>query len=105
MLSNRDEDFWNTVRHDSLTKNEKSIYKMIDTIQGLPIYKKYYSLFYLLGTGIKEIGPIEIGPLYNLYRKILVEGPRFRFTMGTTPKLFKNIYLNAYIAYGTKDEK
>lgn len=102
---NRDEDFWNTVRHDSLTKNEKSIYKMIDTIQGLPIYKKYYSLFYLLGTGIKEIGPIEIGPLYNLYSKNTVEGPRFRFTMGTTPKLFKNIYLNAYIAYGTKDEK
>ena len=39
---NRNEDYWNQVRHDSLSKNEKSIYKMIDTIQGLPIYKKYF---------------------------------------------------------------
>lgn len=54
---NRNEDYWNSVRHDSLSKNEKAIYKMIDTIQGLPIYKKYYSIFYFLGTGIKEFHP------------------------------------------------
>ncbi len=102
---NRNEDYWNQVRHDSLTKNEKSIYKMIDTIQSLPIYKKYYTLFYLLGTGIKEVGPLEIGPIYNLYSKNTVEGPRFRVSLGTTPKLFKNIYLKGYIAYGTLDQR
>lgn len=102
---NRKEDYWNQVRHDSLTKNEKSIYKMIDTIQSLPIYKKYYTLFYLLGTGIKEVGPLEIGPIYNLYSRNTVEGPRFRFSLGTTPKLFKDIYLKGYIAYGTLDQR
>lgn len=102
---NRKENYWNEVRHDSLSKNEKAIYKMIDTIQSLPIYKKYYTLFYLLGTGIKEFGPIELGPIYNLYSKNSIEGPRYRISLGTTPKLFKNIYLNGYVAYGTLDNR
>ncbi|MBK7762615.1 MAG: carboxypeptidase-like regulatory domain-containing protein [Bacteroidetes bacterium] len=102
---NRDEQYWNEVRHDTLSKNEKSIYKMIDTIQGLPIYKRYYSISYLLATGIKEVGPLEIGPIYNLYSKNAVEGVRWRLTLGTTPKLFKNIYLKAYVAYGSKDTR
>jgi hypothetical protein len=102
---NRDEAYWNTVRHDSLSKNEKAIYRMIDTIQHLPVYKKYYNIFYLLGTGIKEFGPIEIGPIYNLYSNNIIEGPRFRFNLGTTPKLFENVYLNGYVAYGTRDAR
>lgn len=102
---NRNETYWNGVRHDSLSKNEKAIYQMIDTIQSLPIYKKYYSIFYLLGTGIKEVGPLEIGPIYNLYSSNSIEGPRFRLSLGTTPKLFKNIYLKGYVAYGTLDQK
>lgn len=101
----RDENYWNSVRHDSLTKNEKAIYRMIDTIQGLPVYKRYYALFYLLGTGIKELGPLEIGPVYNLVSRNPVEGTRFRLTLGTTPRLFKNIYLQAYLAYGLNDER
>ena len=102
---NRNEDYWNQVRHDSLSKNEKAIYHMIDTIQALPIYKKYYSIAYLLATGIKEVGPLEIGSVYNLYSRNTIEGARFRFNLGTTPKLFKDIYLRAYLAYGQKDER
>lgn len=102
---NRNETYWNQVRHDSLSKNEKSIYRMIDTIQGLPIYKKYYSLIYFLATGIKEVGPLELGSFYNLYSYNTVEGPRYRFTLGTTPKLFKNIYLQGYLGYGTLDKR
>jgi len=102
---NRDENYWNEVRHDSLTKNEKAIYRMIDTIQGLPVYKKYYSVAYLLATGIKEVGPLEIGSVYSLYSSNAIEGSRFRFNLGTTPKLFKNIYLKTYLAYGLKDER
>ncbi|MEZ5047079.1 MAG: DUF5686 family protein [Chitinophagaceae bacterium] len=101
----RNEDYWNSVRHDSLSKNEKAIYHLIDTIQNLPVYKKYYNAAYFIGTGIKELGPLEIGSLYNLYSKNVIEGSRIRFNMGTTPKLFKNIYLRSYIAYGFQDER
>lgn len=103
--SRRNEVYWNQVRHDSLSKNEKAIYQMIDTIQSLPIYKKYYNLFYFLGTGIKEIGPLELGSFYNLYSRNPVEGTRWRFSLGTTPKLFKNIYLSGYVAYGVRDQR
>jgi len=102
---NRNEEYWNEVRHDSLSKNEKTIYKMIDTIQHLPVYERYYSFFYLLATGIVKAGPIEIGPIYNLYSKNVIEGSRWRFTLGTTPKLAKNLYIQAYAAYGMRDQR
>ena len=101
----RDEDYWNSVRHETLSKNEQQIYKMIDTIQSLPVYKKYYNRLYFLGTGIKEVGPLELGSVYNLISVNPVEGLRVRFTLGTTPKLFKNIYLNGYVAYGQRDAR
>lgn len=101
----RNEDYWNSVRHETLSKNEQQIYRMIDTIQSLPVYKKYYNRFYFLGTGIKEVGPLELGSVYNLFSMNPVEGLRIRFTLGTTPKLFKNIYLTGYAAYGQRDQR
>jgi len=35
----KDENFWIKNRHDSLSKNEKQIYQMVDTLQSLPAYK------------------------------------------------------------------
>jgi hypothetical protein len=99
------EDFWGTARHDTLTKNEKAIYHMIDTLESLPVFTRYKNIIKFIATGVKEFGPIELGPYWNVYSSNPVEGQRFRFSMGTTPKLFKNAYLNGYVAYGTKDEK
>ncbi len=103
--ADQDEAFWNRKRHTVLSKNEKAIYKMIDTIQSLPVYNKYYNIIYFLSTGIKEVGPIEIGSIYNLYSRNIIEGNRYRLNLGTTPKLFKNAYINGYIAYGTEDNR
>lgn len=102
---NRNEEYWLNNRHDSLSRNEKSIYHMIDTIQKLPLYKRYYNSFYFLGTGIVVAGPLEIGSLYNLYSWNRVEHSRYQWTLGTTPKLFKNIYLHGYLAYGVADQR
>jgi hypothetical protein len=100
-----DEDFWNTVRHDTLTKNERAIYSMIDTLESMPFFTRYKNLIKFVATGLKEFGPIELGPYWNVYSINPIEGTRLRFSLGTTPKLFKDIYLNGYIAYGTKDEE
>lgn len=99
------DEFWGTARHDTLTKNEKAIYNMVDTLNSLPLFTRYKNLVKFFATGVKEIGPIELGPYYYIYSNNTVEGPRFRFSMGTTPKLFKNIYLNGYVAYGLKDNR
>ncbi len=99
------EAFWESARHDSLSKNEKAIYHMIDTLESLPLFIRYKNMIKFIATGVKEFGPIELGPYWNVYSSNPVEGQRFRFSMGTTPKLFKDIYLNGYAAYGTKDEE
>ncbi len=101
----RDATYWDTNRHGELSDNEKSIYRMIDTIQSLPIYNKYYNFLYFLSTGIKEFGALELGPIYNIYSYNIIEGNRIRLNLGTTPRLFKNAYINGYVAYGTLDQR
>lgn len=101
----KDDAFWQQHRHDTLSQRELKIFKMIDTIQSLPIYKTWVDAFYLLFNGYKKLNNFEIGPYYNMISYNLVEGPRFRFG-GRTSAVFSKWYeLNGYIAYGTKDEK
>lgn len=100
-----DETYWQEVRHDSLNKNEQAIYGAINRIEADPKYRKFKNFARILLTGSVRVGPVEFGPYWSLYSNNLVEGNRFRFSMGTTPKLFKKLYLNGYVAYGTKDER
>lgn len=101
----KDDTFWQQNRHDTLSQRELKIFKMIDTIQTLPVYKTWVDMFYLLFNGYKKLNNFEIGPYYNMISYNLIEGPRFRFG-GRTSAVFSKWYeLNGYIAYGTKDEK
>lgn len=101
----KDDSFWQQHRHDTLSQRELKIFKMIDTIQTLPVYKTWVDFFYLLFNGYKKLNNFEIGPYYNMISYNLIEGPRFRFG-GRTSAIFSKWYeLNGYIAYGTKDEK
>ncbi|MEO6902065.1 MAG: DUF5686 family protein [Bacteroidia bacterium] len=99
------EDFWELNRHDSLSKNEKQIYAMVDTLQTLPAYRTWIDIIQLFVRGYKEVGYVEIGPYYNMYSFNAIEGNRFRFGLRTSNKFNKWYELNGYAAYGTKDEK
>ena len=101
----KSDEFWAQNRHDSLTLREKKIFKMIDTIQSLPIYRTWVDFFYLLVAGYKKYNNFEIGPYYNLVSYNRVEGLRLRFG-GRTSETFSKWYeLNGYVAYGFNDEK
>ncbi len=101
----KSDEFWMEHRHDSLTQRELKIFKMIDTIQSLPIYKTWVDVFYLLVAGYKKVNNFEIGPYSNLVSYNRVEGLRLRFG-GRTSALFSKWYeLNGYVAYGLLDEK
>lgn len=102
---NKDAAYWNSVRHDSLNKNEKAIYATIDSLNSMPIFIRTKNTISFLAKGTKEIGWFEFGPYWSMYNSNPFEGRRFRFSMGTTPKLFKDVYLNGYLAYGTLDER
>jgi len=99
------DDYWAQHRHDSLTSRELKIFKMVDTIQSLPIYKTWVDIFYMLVVGYKKVDNFEIGPYSNLVSFNRVEGWRLRFG-GRTSDMFSQWYeLNGYVAYGFKDEE
>lgn len=101
----KSEEFWETHRHDSLSKNEKQIYKMVDTLQSLPVYKTWIDVITIFVTGYKVKGNFEYGPYYNMFSTNEIEGNRFRFG-GRTSNQFSKLYeLSGYLAYGTRDEK
>ncbi len=100
-----DEDFWQRVRHDTLSKNEKAIYKMIDTLEKLPLFTTYKNMIRFFASGVKDVGCFEIGPYWYVYSNNIVEGPRFRLSLGTNPRFLKDVYVNGYVAYGTRDER
>ena len=99
------EEFWALNRHDSLTQREKKIFKMIDTIRSLPIYKTWIDVFHLVLTGYKRLNNFEIGPYFNLISYNKIEGARIRIG-GRTSNVFSKWYqLSGYFAYGLSDQK
>lgn len=100
----RDEAYWNQVRHENLSVNEKKIYAMIDTIQSLPVFKTYVDIITIFFSGYKVIGNIELGQLYTTYSFNTIEGNRFRIGGRTSNAFSTNVLMEAYTAYGTKDK-
>lgn len=100
----RSDNWWAENRPDSLTKNEKRIYKMVDTINSMPITNVYKNILTFLISGVKDFGPIELGPYFNIYSQNSVEGNRLRISLGT-PRKIKDIHVTGFVAYGTEDQK
>lgn len=101
----KDTEFWEAARHDSLSKTEKQIYAMVDTIQTLPVYKTWVDIITIFVSGYKVWGNFEFGPYYNTLSFNSVEGVRLRVGGRTSNKFSKWYELNGYLAYGTKDDK
>ncbi|RAJ03957.1 carboxypeptidase-like protein [Chitinophaga skermanii] len=102
---NLDENAWSAMRHEELSKNEVGIYKMVDTLQKMPLFQKYSNTIRFLATGYKPLGPIEWGPYWYLFSQNRLEGFRARIDLGTTPQFHKDLYLNGYLAYGFTDQR
>jgi hypothetical protein len=101
----KDDLFWENHRHDSLSRNEKKIIKMIDTLQTLPVYRTWVDIFTIIISGYEVIGNFEIGPYSNMLSYNLLEGTRLRLG-GRTSNLFSEWYeLSGYVAYGINDKR
>ncbi len=100
----KSDDWWMNNRPDSLSKNEKAIYKMVDTINNMPITTVYKNTITFLASGVKDIGWLQLGPYYYLYSTNPVEGNRFRISLGTSRKL-KDAHFTGFLAYGDKDKQ
>jgi hypothetical protein len=100
----RTDDWWAAHRPDTLSKNENAIYKMVDTINGMRITTVYKNTISFLVSGVKDVGPIELGPYYYVYSTNPIEGNRFRFS-AATPRTIKNMHFTGFLAYGTEDKR
>jgi len=102
---NDNQQFWDTSRHEPLNRNELAIYHMIDTLQSLPLYKKYVKVLGFLGSGYINVGKLQLGPWMNWVSANNYEGTRVRFDLGTNKFFSKKLYLHAYGAYGFLDKQ
>ena len=103
--NDKDNKFWEESRHDTLSKNEESIYHLVDTIRTLPAFKRYSDLVQTLYGGYYVYKKVEIGPLFSTYSTNLIEGSRVRLGGRTSNSFSKRFEINGYAAYGFKDEK
>lgn len=92
-------------RISPLTQAEKKTYQLPDSLDKISWFRvtKYLSeIFY---GGYLLAGPVDIGPLDNLYSFNGIEGSRFRLSGKTNYRLSRRIYADFMLAYGTKDKK
>ncbi len=100
----RSDSFWLRYRHEELTKDEKAVYKMMDTLIKMPAFHAYANALNFIGTGYLDIGNYEIGPWYNWIYENELQGFRLRFDLGTNKGFNKNLTLHGYLAYGFGDQ-
>lgn len=104
-VNSKNDSDWSKLRHDTLSKNELAIYTTVDKLLQMPKFTRLRKDLQFLATGYRKYGNFEIGPWFNWLSVNKWEGTRFRFDLGNTPQLFKNVYLHGYLAYGTTDQK
>lgn len=96
--------FWIENRHEELTRDEKTIYFMVDTLKTLPRFNTYVDILQMIATGYYVKGKFEYGPYASLISFNEVEGVRFRMGGRTSNDFSTKLMLNGHLAYGTNDE-
>ncbi len=98
-------EYWDKERPEKLSEREAGIYQMVDSVKAVPLFKTYQDLVYGIFTGYLPWGWFEFGPYSKLFSYNGVEGYRFRLGARTANSFSKKIQLDAYLAYGTWDQK
>jgi hypothetical protein len=104
---NREDDFWQNNRLEALNKDEKGVYKMLDTLKTVKKFKRLYNLGSILASGYVEFPSInfDYGPIFSTFGFNEVEGLRLR-TGGRTYFGPNDVWrLEGFLAYGFRDDK
>lgn len=102
---NKSDEFWEENRFENLNKDEKGVYKMLDTLQTVKKFKQIYSLVQVLGSGYIPIGHFDYGPIFSSFGYNEVEGVRLRAGGRTYFGPNDAWRLQGYTAYGFDDNK
>ena len=104
---NREEEFWDKNRLEALNKDERGVYKMLDTLKTVKKFQRLYNLGSILASGYIEFPSInfDYGPIFSTFGFNEVEGVRLR-TGGRTYFGPNDLWrLEGFVAYGLRDDK
>ena len=103
----RDDSFWDENRLEVLNKDEKGVYKMLDTLKTVKKFKQIYNLGSILASGYIEFNqlPLDYGPIFSTFGFNEVEGWRLRTGVRTYFGRNDLWRLEGFLAYGFKDDK
>ncbi len=101
----KSDDFWKENRFEKLSKDEAGVYKMLDTLQTVKRFRQIYDVVTILASGYIQKGFIDYGPVFSTIGYNEVEGARLRIGGRTYFGNSDTWRLQAYTAYGFKDNK
>ena len=102
---NKPDDYWKEARFEELNKNEAGIYKLLDTLNTVPKFKRIYDLATILGSGYIQLGNFDFGPIFSTFGYNDVEGQRIRVGGRTYFGPNDKWRIQGYTAYGFKDNQ
>ena len=100
------DEYWEENRFEKLSKDERGVYQMLDTLKTNRKFKRLTSLVEILGSGYIELFKgFDYGPIFSTIGYNDVEGLRLR-TGGRTYFGANDPWrLQGYVAYGFNDDK
>lgn len=99
------EEYWDTLRHEPLSETEKNVYRMIDTLQNIPVVKTYTDIIKIVVNGYYTAGKINLGPYISLAAINNIEGLRLQPGFKTNYDFSKKWVLGGSLGYGFDDER
>ena len=108
----RSEEFWAAHRPEGAGKRKQNTVEMLmEKLRSVPIFYITEKIVTILTSGYvqtnkeKEKSKFEFGPMNTYISGNAIEGARFRVGGTTTTAFNKRLFLDGYMAYGTKDRK
>ena len=108
----QNEDFWTNNRpQEAVKKNPNTVEKLMAKFRSVPIFYITEKVVSILVSGYIPTNKdplkskFEFGPMNTAVSGNAIEGARFRVGGTTTTAFNKRLFLDGYMAYGTKDEK
>jgi hypothetical protein len=101
----REDSFWMESRHVELSEEEQGVIEMVDSLKENKTYKFYENVVYLSYTGFWRYKPIEIGNIYSMYNRNVVEGHRWMLSLRTSNRFSKKVEISAFGIYGFGDQQ
>ena len=106
-LYNQDDEFWEQKRLEKLSKDEKGVYTMLDSLKQTKKFKTLYNVGSILASGYIEFDELNLdyGPIFSTFGYNEVEGIRLR-AGGRTYFGQNDLWrLEGFTAYGFRDNK